>query len=84
MATSRSERELLLDLSRVECIDAAGLGILVELHRWAQHHGVKLTIGNLSTPAHRLLTLVSLDRVLRIAAPETRAAAAGQWQKMTA
>ena len=34
MTTARQERHVLLEFSRVNAIDAAGLGLLVALHRW--------------------------------------------------
>jgi len=85
MATSRVERDILLELSQVHSIDAAGLGLLVELHHWARQRATVLTIANPSTPAHRLLALTSLNRVLRIAAPTSQAAGeSDEWQMMTA
>ena len=84
-ATSRPERDVWLELSRVHTIDAAGLGLLIELHQWAQQRAANLIIANPSSPAHRLFALTSLDRVLRIAGPA--AASAGEsdeWQMMTA
>ena len=66
VATGRRERHLLLDLSRVQVVDAAGLGLLVELHQWARHRGFRLTIANPSRWAHRMLALTSLDRVLNV------------------
>ena len=86
VATSRPERDVLLDLSRVLGIDAAGLGLLVELHHWAQERSASLTIANPSLPAHRLLGLTGLDRVLRIAGMAATSAAgdSDEWQMMTA
>ncbi len=85
MATARSERHLLLELSRVSCIDAAGLGVLVTLHRWAQQRSATLTIANPSPPAYKLIALTSLDRVLHLCGAEGAADCSSlEWQSMTA
>ena len=36
IATSRPERQVIVDLQQVYAIDAAGLGLLVELYWWAR------------------------------------------------
>jgi len=87
VATSRPERHLLLELSRVHGIDAAGLGLLVELHQWAQRRSASLTITRPSLPAYRLIVLTSLDRVLRLTGLPMEAADTSdsdEWQTMTA
>jgi len=85
MATSRSERHLLLELSRISRIDAAGLGVLVELHRWAQQRSATLTIANPSPPAHKLIALTGLDRVLHLCGTDGAADCGSlEWQSMTA
>ena len=84
MATSRPERDVLLDLSRVHSIDAAGLGLLVELHHWARQHAASVIIANPSQAAYRLLALTSLDRVLRIAGSDSVERESEEWRTMTA
>jgi anti-anti-sigma factor len=84
---SRAERHLLLELSRVHTIDAAGLGLLVELHVWAQQRSARLSVANPSLPARRLIALASLDRVLHFTGlpPEAfDASGSDEWQTMTA
>jgi anti-anti-sigma factor len=66
ITTSRPEPHISLDLSRVNGIDAAGLGLLVELHRWSERRSTRLTIANPSPSARKLIALTSLDRVLHI------------------
>ncbi len=83
MATSRPEGEVLLEMSGIYAIDAAGLGLLVELHQWAQQRSARLTIANPSLPAHRLIALTSLDRVLHICGAPL-GADCDEWQTMTA
>jgi anti-anti-sigma factor len=87
LATSRPEKHLLLDLSRLHGMDAAGLGLLVELHCWAQEHSARLTIANPSPPANRLISLTGLNRVLDLSDLPVEPAAAGssaEWRTMTA
>jgi anti-anti-sigma factor len=85
MAMSRPERNVLLELSRVDGIDAAGLGLLIELHRWAERRAASLTVANPSPAAHRLLVLTNLDRVLRIAGGSSGdARECDDWRSMTA
>lgn len=86
LATSRPERDLSLELSGLQGVDAAGLGLLVELHHWAQQRAASLTIANPSRNAHRLLALTNLDRVLQISSPARESAQreSDEWQTMTA
>lgn len=69
MATSRPERKIVLDLQRVHTIDAAGLGLLVELHGWARERSRSFVVANPSPRVHKLITLTNLKSVLPMAAP---------------
>jgi len=87
LTTSRTERHVLLDLSRVRSLDAAGLGVLVELHLWANQRSARLSIASPSSPAHRLLVMTGLDRVLHLVglpAGDGIESPCGEWQTMTA
>lgn len=86
MAMSRPERLLLLDMSRVQAIDAAGLGLLVELHQWAQKRAASLVIANPPSRARQLMRLTNLDQVLHLAGADSRVAGrdAKEWSVMTA
>ena len=86
MTTSRPEHDVQLEMSRVNRIDAAGLGLLVELHHWARQRAASLTITNPLQAAYRLLSLTSLDRVLQIAGlpSDNDARESDEWQTMTA
>lgn len=68
LVTSRHERVLVLDLRRVHAIDAAGLGLLVELHHWALESNRLLVIANPSRRVTLLVAMTDLHRVLRLAA----------------
>jgi anti-anti-sigma factor len=67
MAKSRTEACLILDLSGVQTADAAGLGLLVELHCWAQHSNRVLTLTNVSAGVRKLFSLTNLHSVFEIA-----------------
>ncbi len=66
MATSRAENCLTLDLGDIHALDAAGLGLLVELQCWAIYQGKTLRIAAPSACVERLLTLTNLDSVLQV------------------
>ena len=70
IAEGRSEACLMLDLSEVHAMDAAGLGLLVELHCRARCRGQALKIVKASRCVHRLIALVSLQSVLEVAEAE--------------
>ncbi len=84
MATARPECNVSLELSRVHSIDAAGLGLLVELHHWMRQRAASLTIANPSPAASRLLALTSLDRVLHITGSDSVGRQSEEWRTMTA
>ena len=67
MATSRTENCLTLDLSGIRTLDAAGLGLLVELQCWAKHRKKALRIVKPSACVRRLLALTNLQSVLQVA-----------------
>ena len=68
LVTSRHERILVLDLRRVQGVDAAGLGLLVELHQWAMKSNRLLVIANPSRRVTLLIAMTDLHRVLQLAA----------------
>jgi anti-anti-sigma factor len=70
MAEARNEACLILDLSKVDTIDAAGLGLLVELHCQAQSRNGMLRIAKASLPVRRTIELVNLQSVLELEADE--------------
>jgi anti-anti-sigma factor len=66
MTQSRPEENLRIDLSRVEAIDASGLGLLVELQNWAEENRRTLTLVDLSENVWRLIILTKLYASLEI------------------
>ena len=66
MVQSRAEENLRIDLSGVEKIDAAGLGLLVELQLWAREEGRTLTFIDPSENVWRMVILTKLYNALEI------------------
>ena len=66
MVQSRTEKNIRIDLSAVEKIDAAGLGLLVELQLWAREEGRTLTLVDPSEDVWRMVILTKLYSALEI------------------
>jgi len=66
MAASRPEQSIVVDLQQVHAIDAAGLGLLVELHCRAQENSSGFAVSNLSPRIRRLMAMTGLESVLRL------------------
>jgi anti-anti-sigma factor len=64
VVSEKTTRIVVLDLSRVEFMDAGGLNSLVSLHHWAQSHGVQLKLVNPSRLVREMITRTRLNRVL--------------------
>ena len=58
------ETDVILDLNRVERIDAAGIAALISLYSLARAHGRTFAIKCVSPRVAELLTLVRLDDIL--------------------
>lgn len=69
MVKSRPEQHLLLDLNDVQSLDAAGLGLLVELHCWAQERDSRLILMNPARCVRKLIAMTNLGSVLQTASP---------------
>lgn len=65
MASDRPEQSLVVDLQHVQAIDAAGLGLLVELHSRAVDKDGDFTLVNPSPWVRRLMSLTNLESVLQ-------------------
>ncbi len=68
---------VVVDMSRTEYVDSAGLGTLVLLNKEARAAGGCLVLAGLSDHVRDLLRLVRLDEVFTIAATVEEAARAG-------
>ncbi len=66
MTQSRPEEHLRIDMSRIEQIDASGLGLLVELQNWADDTRRTLTLVDLSENVWRMIILTKLYASLEI------------------
>jgi anti-anti-sigma factor len=58
------EKDVILDLNRIERIDAAGIAALISLYSTARAHGRTFSIKCVSPRVAELLTLVRLDDIL--------------------
>jgi anti-anti-sigma factor len=63
-------RVIVLDLSRVEMLDARGLGMLVSLHNWACANNVQLKVVNPSEFVQEVLELTRLTSALHVSSLE--------------
>ena len=70
MVQSRTEATIHVHLSGVDSIDAAGLGLLVELHEWAASTRRTLTFMDLSEAVWRMVILTKLCATLDIASSD--------------
>ncbi len=57
---------LILDLARVDLIDAGGLGVLLELREWTRSKGVEFRLMNVTRRVKQVLNLARLDSVFEI------------------
>ena len=62
--------KLALDLSRVDVIDAHGLGALLELREWAHANGKTFTLVNPTALIQRVFAITRLDSVFDISLRE--------------
>ncbi len=63
-ALKAGKGELVVDLSRVELLDATGLGVLVAAHRRARLAGRRLVLRDAAPRVARLLSLTRIDRII--------------------
>ncbi|WP_214404132.1 STAS domain-containing protein [Pseudonocardia lacus] len=59
-------RYVVLDLSELDFLDAAGLGVLVRADRLFREAGATLALTGLRPSQQRLLEITGLDRALRV------------------
>lgn len=65
-AVDSGEGDLILDLSRLEMIDATGLGVLVGTHRRAMGADRRLVLRKVPPRIMRVLAVTRLNRVLHV------------------
>jgi anti-anti-sigma factor len=58
--------DLVVDLTACEYVDAAGIGVLLDVHRKVWSDGGRLTLRGLSPKVTRTLQLARVDRVLHV------------------
>ncbi|GAA4909493.1 anti-anti-sigma factor [Nonomuraea thailandensis] len=68
-ALDSGEGDLILDLSKLEMIDATGLGVLVGAHRRALSVERRLVLRGVPPRIMRILAVTRLNRVLHVEAP---------------
>jgi anti-anti-sigma factor len=66
MAEARTEASLILDLAQVRAMDAAGLGLLAELHCTTLRRNQALRIVHASRPVCALMAMTSLHAALNV------------------
>ena len=59
-------RRVVLDLAKVNIVDAHGLGVLLDLRQRAQAKGARLELMNVSQPLRRIFEITRLDSVFDI------------------
>ena len=59
-----------IDVTELELVDAAGLGVLVAMHRRAGRAGLRLTLRNVPEALSRLLFISRMYRVLSVDQPQ--------------
>ena len=65
-----SARILILDLCKVEQVDAGGIGVLLELRRWARQHSAQVKVVNPSPIVRRVLEATHLTSIFEISSLE--------------
>ncbi|MDG6110387.1 STAS domain-containing protein [Dactylosporangium aurantiacum] len=58
--------DLVVDLTACAYVDAAGIGVLLDVHRRVWSDGGRLTLRGLSPKVARTLELARVDRVLQV------------------
>lgn len=68
--SQRDSRTLVLDLAQVDCIDAGGLGVLLDLRARTRAKGIELQLMNVTRRVQQVLELTNLDGVFEICSVE--------------
>ncbi len=70
-ATAQRAAGLIIDLRRVETLDAAGLGTLLRIRQWCDAQGMSLKLINFNRRVREVLALTALDSVIELQAAES-------------
>lgn len=65
-----SARIMVLDLCGVVQVDARGIGVLLELRRWARHHSAQVKVVNPSPFVRRVLDATHLSSIFELSSLE--------------
>lgn len=65
-ATAQSAAGLVIDLQKVEILDAAGLGTLLRIRQWCESKGMTLKLTNPNKHVREVLAVTALDSVLEV------------------
>lgn len=65
-ALNSGAHELIIDLGTCQAIDAAGIELLLDVHRRAIHNGSTVVLNSPSQRLRRNLRLAHADKVLRV------------------
>ena len=57
---------IVIDLRRVNTIDACGLGVLLELREKAEANGIEFRLNNVTKLVRRILEITRLDSVFKV------------------
>ena len=57
---------MVIDLARVNTIDAGGLGIMLELREFAESRGIEFRLRNVTKLVRRILEITRLDSVFKV------------------
>jgi anti-anti-sigma factor len=69
---------VVLDLAKVDVVDAGGLGVLLELREWTQSRGVEFRLVNVTRLVQQVLEITRLDTVFKVSErDEARSVTAG-------
>jgi len=81
VAAQGNARAVILDLARVDLIDAGGLGALLEMRMRAHSKGIEFKLMNVTPRVKDVLAITRLDSVFEFASQEDLQAIAGRDQE---
>lgn len=70
-----TDRDVVVDLSLVDCIDVTGLGMLAAVHRRLERAGRQLVLRGCADHVRRVLAVTRLSRVMHVEPVQRRVSA---------